>query len=153
MNPPPCCCPIVSMHMLKLAVCPEAACSPHRSTKVPHIIGKWLPVLRQAMQRCASPSLRVPSTSGLPVLRRPAHRQLRSQAAEHLANSLQTQQGALMPRQSKSLQRHSITLAANTKQGWLPRAYRASATSLTRRSRGRLPHRIASVAPSVAPLN
>ena len=55
----------------------------------------------------------------------------------HLANSLETQKGALMSVQSKSVQRHSIVLAANAKQGWLPHAYRASATSLTKRSSGR----------------
>jgi len=34
---------------LNLAVCPAAACSPNSGAKVPHAIGNWLPVLRQAM--------------------------------------------------------------------------------------------------------
>jgi hypothetical protein len=133
----PCDTPSGGMLKLNLAVCPSAACSPHCSAKVPLVIGKWLPVLRQAMRSCASPSLRMPSTRGLPVLRRSAHRQRHSQAAQHLANSLETQKGALMSIPSQSIQHHGIALAANAEQGWLPCAHRASAPSLTSWSRGR----------------
>jgi hypothetical protein len=85
----PCGMPSGAALNLKLAVCPAAACSPNSGAKVPRTIGKCLPVLRRSMQACASPSLHVPSTSGLPVLRRPAQERRDFSVATHLAESLE----------------------------------------------------------------
>jgi len=112
---------------LNLAVCPSAACSPNSCAKVPHAIGNWLPVLRQAtaiMCRAISPHA-ITKLAARPSALSAGKPRCHGQPASGKISGNQIK-GAAMHR--PSINKRSQVLAASTPSPTLP--------SLTGRSSG-----------------